>query len=148
MEPLNNISGIILAGGKSARMHQNKAFLEIDGVPLIHIIYSLFKDIFKEIIIVSDQINLFYNFDVKLYSDIFPNKGVLGGLYTGIYHSSFHYSFCTACDMPFLNKSLIQHLIQCIKGEDVIVPKTFDGFQPLHAFYSKNCLGFMKQSLD
>ena len=149
MESKNNITGIILSGGKSIRMGENKAFIKIDGVPIINRIYALFKELFQEIIIVTDQKELFANFDSKIYPDLIPNKGVLGGLYTGIFFSTFHYSFCVACDMPFIKKSLVQYLIKNIKeDEDVIVPRTKDGLQPLHAIYSKNCLDSIKMIIE
>jgi molybdenum cofactor guanylyltransferase len=136
----NKITGIILSGGKSIRMGQNKAFIQIEGVPIIKRIYDLFEELFQEVIIVTNQKNLFSNFDSKIYSDLIPNKGALGGLYTGIFLSSFQYSFCVACDMPFVKKTLVQYLIKNIVDEDVIVPRTKDGLQPLHAVYSKNCI--------
>jgi molybdopterin-guanine dinucleotide biosynthesis protein A len=138
-------TGIILSGGKSIRMGENKAFIEIDGVPIIRRIHNLFKELFQEIIIVTNQKELFSNFETKIYSDIFPNKGVLGGLYTGIFFSTFNFSFCVACDMPFIKKSLVQFLLNHIKEDDVIVPQTKDGLQPLHAIYSKNCLDPIKK---
>jgi len=122
-------------------MGENKAFIEIEGVPIIRRIYDLFKELFQEIIIVTNQKELFSNFDSKIYSDLLPNKGVLGGLYTGIFLSKFNYSFCVACDMPFIKKPLVQYLMNQIQDDDVIVPRTKDGLQPLHAIYSKNCLG-------
>jgi molybdenum cofactor guanylyltransferase len=145
LESKNKITGIILSGGKSVRMGENKAFIEIEGVPIIHTIYTLFKDLFQEVIIVANQKELFSNFNSKIYSDLLPNKGVLGGLYTGLFYSTFNYSFCVACDMPYIKKSLVQYLIQRIKDEDVIVPRTKDGLQPLHAIYSKNCLDPIKK---
>ena len=148
MESKNKITGIILSGGKSIRMGENKAFIEIEGVPIIHTIYTLFKDLFQEVIIVANQKELFSNFNSKIYSDLLPNKGVLGGLYTGLFYSTFNYSFCVACDMPFIKISLVQYLIQRIKDEDVIVPRTKDGLQPLHAFYSKNCLDPIKKIIE
>jgi molybdenum cofactor guanylyltransferase len=145
LESKNKITGIILSGGKNVRMGENKAFIEIEGVPIIHTIYTLFKDLFQEVIIVANQKELFSNFNSKIYSDLLPNKGVLGGLYTGLFYSTFNYSFCVACDMPYIKKSLVQYLIQRIKDEDVIVPRTKDGLQPLHAIYSKNCLDPIKK---
>jgi len=142
------MTGIILSGGKSLRMGENKAFIEIEGVPIIQRIYTLFKELFHEVIIVTNQIELFKKFDSKIYSDLLPNKGALGGLYTGLFFSNFHYSFCVACDMPFLNKSLVQYLIKRIGDEDVIVPRTKDGLQPLHAIYSKNCLDPIKEIIE
>lgn len=134
------ITGIILSGGKSIRMGQDKAFIKINGITIIQRIYNVFKKLFEEIIIVTNDKAPFLGFDAKIFSDLIPKKGVLGGLYTGLFFSSFQYSFCVACDMPFLNELLIRFLIQNIENYDVIVPYTMDGFHPLHAIYSKNCL--------
>jgi molybdopterin-guanine dinucleotide biosynthesis protein A len=142
------ISGIILSGGKSIRMGENKAFIKVDGVPIINRIHDLFKELFQEVIIVTNHKGIFKDFDSKIYSDLIPNKGALGGLYTGIFFSSFHYSFCVACDMPFIKKSLVQYLINNIEDEDVIIPRTKDGLQPLHAIYSKKCLDPIKSTIE
>jgi len=136
----NRITGIILSGGKSIRMGENKSFIEIEGIPIISRIHSLFERLFDEVIIVTNQKELYRTFKAKIYSDLFPNGGVIGGLYTGLFFSSFRYSFCVASDMPFLKESLIKYLIENMEDYDVIVPRTKDGLQPLHAFYSKNCL--------
>lgn len=130
-------------------MGENKAFIKVDGVPIINRIYDLFKELFQEVIIVTNQKGIFDNLDTKIYSDLIPDKGALGGLYTGIFFSSFHYSFCVACDMPFIKKSLVQYLINNIaEDEDVIIPRTKDGLQPLHAIYSKKCLVPIKSTID
>ena len=148
LETKSNITGIILSGGKSIRMGENKAFIDIEGIPIINRIHTLFKRLFQEIIIVTNQKELFSRLDAKIYSDLIPNCGVLAGLYTGLFFSSFSYSFCVACDMPFLNKSLIEYLINKIDDSDVIVPKTQDGLQPLHAIYSKNCLEPIRRTIE
>jgi len=129
-------------------MGENKAFIKVDGLPIIKRIYDLFKELFQEVIIVTNQKEIFRNFDSTIYEDLLPNKGVLGGLYTGIFFSTYHYAFCVACDMPFVKKALVQYLIKNIGDEDVIVPRTRDGLQPLHAIYSKNCLGAIERSIE
>jgi molybdopterin-guanine dinucleotide biosynthesis protein A len=143
-----DFTGVILSGGKSTRMGENKAFIEIEGIPIIHRIHTLFEKLFKEIIIVTDQKGRFSNINAKIYSDLFPNKGVLGGIYTGLFFSTFQYAFCVACDMPFLKESIIKFLMKKIKGYEVVVPKTKDGLQPLHAIYSKNCLEPIKKIIE
>jgi len=148
LEPKHPISGIILSGGKSIRMGENKAFIKVDGHPIINRICDLFKELFQEVIIVTNQEDIFSDFGSKIYSDLIPDKGALGGLYTGIFFSTFYYSFCVACDMPFIKKSLVQYLIKNIEDEDVIVPRTNDGLQPLHAIYSKKCLDPIKTTID
>lgn len=129
-------------------MGEDKAFIQIEGVPIISRIYDLFKELFQEVIIVTNQKELFRDFDSKIREDLIPDKGALGGLYTGIFFSSFQYSFCVACDMPFIKKSLVQYLIKNIQYDDVVVPRTKDGFQPLHAIYSKNCLDPIKKIIE
>jgi molybdopterin-guanine dinucleotide biosynthesis protein A len=143
-----NLSGIILSGGKSTRMGENKAFIEIEGVPIIRRIQSVFERLFDEIIIVTDQKEIFSSLNAKIYEDLIPNRGVLGGLYTGLFFSSFGFSFYVACDMPFLKEPVIKFLIENIDGYDAVVPKTKDGLQPLHAIYSKNCLEPVKKIID
>jgi molybdenum cofactor guanylyltransferase len=142
------MTGVILSGGKSIRMGKNKAFIQVEGVPIIERIHNLFRELFQEVIIVTNEKDLFSNFDSKIFSDLIPGKGALGGLYTGIVFSSFDYSFCVACDMPFIKKSLVKYLIENVANEDVIVPRTKDGLQPLHAIYSKSCVGPIKKSIE
>jgi len=129
-------------------MGKNKAFLKIEGVPIINRICALFNELFQEVIIVTNEKELFKNLHSKIYTDILRNKGALGGLYTGIYFSNFDYSFCVACDMPFIKKPLVEFLVKNIGDEDVIVPRTEDGLQPLHALYSKNCLNPIKKIIE
>ncbi len=142
------MTGIILSGGKSLRMGENKAFIQFEGIPIIKRIYDLFRGLFQEIIIVTNQKELFSDFDSKIFSDLIPDRGVLGGLYTGIFFSTFSYSFCVACDMPFIKKAVVQYLIENTEGYDAIVPRTSDGLQPLHAIYSKNCLDPIRKIME
>ena len=148
LECVTKISGIILSGGKSSRMGKNKAFIEIDGVPIIQRIHTLFKSLFSETVIVTNEVELFRNLEAKIYRDLIPNQGALGGLYTGIYYSSLSHAFCVACDMPFLKSSVIRYLIHKMEGYDVVVPRTEDGLEPLHAIYSKNCLDPIRKILE
>jgi len=142
------MTGIILAGGKSRRMGRNKAFIDSGGVPFFERVYRVFKEIFSEIIIVTNDVLPFERYEAILQRDIILNKGALGGLYTGLLHSSNYQAFCSACDMPFLNPRVIEYMTQERDEYDVIVPKTHDGLHPLHAIYSKKCLNPMRQLLD
>ncbi len=144
----HNLTGIILSGGKSFRMGENKAFIKIEGAPIIQRIQTLFERLFDEIIIVTHEKDLFSNLRAKIYSDLIPHQGALGGLYTGLFFSSFPFSFCVACDMPFLNESVIKYLIKNIENSDIVIPKTRDGLHPLHAIYSKKCIDPIKKMMD
>jgi molybdopterin-guanine dinucleotide biosynthesis protein A len=143
-----DITGIILSGGKSTRMGRNKAFITVESVPIIQRIHSVFTNLFNEIIVVTNEKNLLFDLDATIHIDLVSGLGALGGLYTGLFYSSFPYSFCVACDMPFLKRKVIAYLIQQAENFDVVVPRTQDGLQPLHALYSKNCLEPIKTTLD
>lgn len=144
----NVMTGIILSGGKSLRMGENKAFILIEGVPIIQRIFQLFHCLFQEVLIITNQKEVYQHINAKVYNDLQPNLGVLGGVYTGLYYATFPYAFVAACDMPYLKAPVIKYLIDHINGFDVVVPKTPDGLQPLHAVYSKNCLEPIKRVLD
>ena len=142
------MTGIILAGGRSKRMGENKAFIDAVGIPLFERVYRVFEEIFSEIIIVANDARPFKRYEARFQKDVILNKGALGGLYTGLLHSSSYHTFCSACDMPLLNPLLIKYMTKEKDEYDVIVPKTPDGLHPLHAIYSKQCLIPIKQLLN
>jgi molybdenum cofactor guanylyltransferase len=141
------ITGIILAGGKNLRMGRNKAFLEINGQRIIDRTKNLFLEIFDEVLLVTNSPLEYIDLNLRTVADLIPDKGSLGGIYTGLFHSSHAHAFVTACDMPFLNHGLIRRLSQLAPDYDIVIPKTEDGLQPLHAIYSQRCLPFMEELL-
>jgi len=142
------ITGIILAGGKNLRMGRNKAFLEINGRRIIDRTKDLFLEIFDEVLVVTNSPLEYANLGLRVVADLIPDKGSLGGVYTGLFHASHARAFVAACDMPFLSRSLIEHLLELSPKFDIVIPRTDDGLQPLHAVYSQNCLPFMEELLS
>ena len=140
MRPKSPITGVVLSGGKNLRMGENKAFIKIGGIPIIQRTLDLFQHLFQEIIIVTNEQELYVEFNAKIYRDLTPNGGALAALHTGLFYSSFPYSFAVGCDMPYLKESVIDYLVQRAEGYDVTIPRTPDGLQPLHAIYSKSCM--------
>ena len=138
------ITGIILAGGKNLRMGKNKAFLEVRGERIIDRTKNLFRALFDEVLLVTNSLPDYLDLNLRMVADLYAGKGALGGIYSGLFHASHSHAFVAACDMPFLNKDLIRHLIDLSPGYDIVIPKTEDGWQPLHAVYSKKCLPFME----
>jgi len=143
-----NASGIILAGGKNTRMGQNKSFLSINGERLIDKTLNLYRQIFTDIIIVTNDPLSYIEFtDAAIATDIYRGKGPLGGIYTGLFYAKNDYAFVCPCDMPFLKKDFVDYLLAQNGKCDVIVPETAEGYQPLHAVYSRNCLPSIKRLL-
>ncbi|MBI3584687.1 MAG: molybdenum cofactor guanylyltransferase [Nitrospinae bacterium] len=138
------MTGVILAGGRNSRIGLKKAFLEIGGKRIIDRTAEIYKRIFKEILIISNTPHEYKYLGVKVYTDLIPHRGSLGGIYTGIYYLKSDCVFFAACDMPFLDEKVIRHIISKTDDYDVIVPYFKHRLHPLHAVYSKRCLPAIK----
>ena len=138
------MTGLALAGGRSGRMGANKALLEFGGVRIIERLLRTIRPLSPEIVIVANDPDTYADLGVPVWPDRIPEKGALGGIYTAVFHSTFPQTFCIACDMPFPNRAVIAYLRDLAFGYDVVVPRTADGYQPLHAVYSKTCLPHME----
>ncbi len=142
------MNAVILAGGKSSRMGSNKAFLKVKGKAFIEHQIDLLREIFNEITISANTPEEYKHLNVPIVPDIYPDKGPLGGIHTSLIHSKSFHTFILACDMPFVEIELIKQLQGFIEGHDVVVPQSKKGLEPLHAFYSKNCIAPIKKELD
>ena len=142
------VSGIILAGGRSRRMGENKALLLIDGQRIIDRVAGVLCGIFQEVMIVGVGPESCPFSRLPCVPDIRPGCGSLGGIFTGLSASLFPRAFFVACDMPFLRVELIRYLISIDPEADVVIPGTEEGMQPLHAVYSRRCIPHIKELLD
>ena len=141
------MTGIILAGGENRRMGTDKAFLEINGKPLVERILAVFSMLFTRIIVVTNTPDRYRSYDVEAVPDALDIRGPLTGIYSGLQRSSDEYNFVAACDMPFLNPGLISYMEEIAVGQDAVVPK-FNGFlEPLHAIYRRRILPIMEAQI-
>ncbi len=143
-----DITCIILAGGRSRRMGRDKAFIQVAGVRLFDYVYSRCRSFFSEVVVVTNWPRQFQGYHALIVADEVQGAGSLGGLYTGLLWAKHYYAFCVACDMPFLRPEVIAHLVAKKNNYDVVIPKTKEGLEPLHALYSKKCIEPIKTLLD
>jgi molybdenum cofactor guanylyltransferase len=148
MNDQNNITGILLSGGENSRMGVNKAFLTLEGERLVDRTVRIFKDLFRDVILVTNAPLDYLDLDVQIVTDIYKGKKALGGIYTGLFYASGDHAFVAACDMPFLNRSFIEFMMAQSAGQDIVVPESAKGLQPLHAIYAKKCLPNIKRLLE
>jgi len=100
-----DISGIILAGGKSSRMGTNKAFLQINGVIMIERVARVLTGVCSKVIISGDE-KTYSNLGYRVVPDIYPGCGPLSGIYAGLLATANHYIFISACDTPYQTQQL------------------------------------------
>ncbi len=143
----SDITGVILVGGKSRRMGQDKAFLEVDGRPIFERLLEVFRTCFSRLLLIGDREERFAGYGLPVLPDLYPGSA-LGGLYTGLFHAQTDYVFVTSCDLPFPNGELIRHLSSLREGYDAVVPVTAGGYEPLFALYAKSCLGPIRELLE
>ncbi|MDY2582926.1 MAG: molybdenum cofactor guanylyltransferase, partial [Clostridium perfringens] len=103
-------SAAILAGGKSSRMnYRNKAFLKYEEDYFIERIIKALED-YEEIIIISNNPEEYTEFGLKVFKDIYPSQGPLSGIHSALNHIKNDYCLVVACDMPFINKEVVNYL--------------------------------------
>jgi len=145
------VTSIVLAGGKNLRLGRNKTLETICGKTLIERVIERLRLITSRILVVTSQEQPVFAFtgEIEVLADIYPGKGPIGGIYTGLLASPSLYSVVVACDMPFLNTELLSYMIELSPGFDAVVPRLEEGMlEPLCAVYSRSCLGVMKAELE
>ena len=148
-----NIACAIMAGGENRRYNgKDKSFVEISGRPLIEMILKVVEDIFDEIIIVTNNPESYriYNHRCKIISDKIKNIGPLGGFYTAMINTSKNAIFYLPCDMPFINKEIINSQIKFFVENncEVLQPKVGNLLEPMHSIYKTNLSKKLKKFLE
>lgn len=135
-----NLTGLVLAGGASQRMGREKAFLELDGRPLVQIVIEQMKEVCDQVIIVSGDVTPYTEFGVGLAQDHFSGVGVLGGLHAGLTVAAHDLTLAVGCDMPFLKPAVLRAFVGWAEGYDVTVLRHNGYVEPLHGAYRRSCL--------
>jgi molybdenum cofactor guanylyltransferase len=133
---------IVLCGGRSRRFGADKAACVVGGATLMERVVSVLSVFDREIIFVgasplpAPQPGKIMS---RWASDVYPGAGPLGAVYSGLSVSSRPYNLVVACDMPFLNRELLSHMMAAASGYDLVIPRSGDYVEPLHAVYARGC---------
>ena len=144
---MNDITGVILAGGKSTRMGENKAFVPFAGKPIIEILIGRLSDIFKDVIIIANKPEPYLKYGLDVIKDAVKPCGPLGGIYTALTFSKTRLNFVVACDMPFFNKDIARFMVNEASRYDAVIPRHAGRLEPLCAVYSENCIAPIEKEI-
>jgi molybdopterin-guanine dinucleotide biosynthesis protein A len=136
----SDITGVILAGGKSSRMGVNKSFLKLGSQTIIERIVDLMKSIFSEVIIITNNPDEYKFLNLPLYEDIYKWKGPLAGIHSALTHSQTDIIFVLSCDVPLMSKEMIEHIIEYKTDKSIVFCEAAGYHQPLVGIYSKKIL--------
>ena len=146
-------TSIVLAGGKGKRLGKNK-LLEVVGQRLLlqRVVDSLIP-ISRRILLVTAPGQTIpaiqaSETDMAAVADVYPGKGPLGGIYTGLSATDSVHVLVVAADMPFLNSDLLRHLVRLSTGFDAVMPRVGGEIEPLHAVYSRACLPAIQEQIE
>ncbi|MFQ5944695.1 MAG: molybdenum cofactor guanylyltransferase [Anaerolineae bacterium] len=144
------LSIVIQAGGASRRMGQDKALVPFLGRTLLEYVLDQIAGFGSETLIITNRPETYEKFGVQLRSDVLPGLGALGGLYSAIYHAEHDRCLLLACDMPFVNRPLLRHMVSLVADHDAVVPRLepAEFAEPFRAVYRKSCLGPLRTALE
>ena len=154
------VTGVILAGGKSRRMGQNKALIQLGDNSLVEHVICRMRLVVDELLLITNTPAEYAHLDVPMYDDIIRDTGALGGIYTGLTYASSDAVLCVGCDNPFLVPNLLTYLVSVLGEYDAVMPYTYREnparrskedqitLQTLCAAYSKRCLPIIELMLQ
>ncbi len=152
---MTKLAVLILAGGRSRRMGQDKLWLPLAGVPLVEWVVRRMLPLAGEILFSADASERFEalaaalsagGVPARVVPDIIPAAGPLAGLHAGLSAARYDLLLALAADMPFVNLALIAEMIGLAAGYDAVIPQTphpatgEPAWEPLHALYRRSCL--------
>ena len=142
------ITGIILAGGKSRRMGREKGLVEFMGLPLIeHALEEMQKPAGQ--ILISANTKAYDQYGFQVVYDIYPDSGPMGGIYSCLTQSGTEHNLVLSCDTPFVTEELFRHLLRHSEGFDIVAPwHGGEHYEPLCAYYSKSVLPVMESFMQ
>ncbi len=149
---------LILAGGKSQRFQSfDKCFVTLNNKPIIQHAIDNLSSVADEIIVAirdkqqGERIREKIPNEIVLVFDTLNGFGPLAGVLSGLERASFPYSFVVGCDMPFINRKVVEFLFEVAERDnyDAVVPRWENGMvEPLHAVYKREpTLAAVKDSI-
>ena len=135
----NKLTAIILAGGKSRRMMQDKGLVLLNGKSMIEYILKEAKMLTDKIIIITGN-PAYHHFGYPCYNDLIADCGPMGGIYSALHYTTTLKNLVFSCDIPFVSSKILSTLANHTDKEEVLVPEHNGMLEPLCAIYDKCCI--------
>jgi molybdopterin-guanine dinucleotide biosynthesis protein A len=145
---ITDVTGVLLAGGKSRRMGEDKRFILVGQRTLFERSCTVLCELFEQVCVVIAQDSAALNAEVPVVRDLIPDCGSLGGLYTGLQWAKTQRIFLAACDMPFLHSDVIRYMARQNDQRDIVIGRWDGRLQPTHAIYSRKCIPVIEEMIN
>ncbi len=143
----SNVTGFVLAGGKSSRMGQDKAFLQFRRTSLIDYPIQLLRALTCDVRIIGAP-SKYASLGLSVVPDCVESVGPASGIYTALKASPTALALVLACDMPLMRVEFLNLLLTKAPQADAVMMRFEDGWiEPLCATFSTNCLQALEKNL-
>src|SRR5438270_10466499 len=141
------VTGFVLAGGRSSRMGANKAFLTLEGKPLIEHAKSILDSVCGQVFILGQR--ALYGRFGQCYEDVYPDCGPLSGIHAALLNSQTEWILVTAVDTPFITAELLDYLVERAVNSSALVTAPCVGghVQPLCTVFHHSFLPIVEAAL-
>ena len=137
------------AGGQSTRMGRDKGLLPFMGIPMYQYIVNQVLPLSEDVFIITNNVADYSSYDGRVLPDKIPGIGALGGLHAALTYAKHDLCLVLACDMPFINTTLIDCLLGVSDGADVVIPELGpELLEPFRAVYRKSCLAAVERAIQ
>lgn len=143
-----NLTGFVLAGGKSSRFGSDKSLAPINGKPMISYSLDLLKSCCQAVYVNRGKKEKEVYPDIDSIGDLIPDIGPMGGIYSCLNASATDYNLILTCDMPGLSSEMIKRIIDVWQRgrHEIIISKDREGnLYPFPGIYSKACIPVLRQ---
>ncbi|MBK7130765.1 MAG: molybdenum cofactor guanylyltransferase [Crocinitomicaceae bacterium] len=147
MAVFHQVGVILLAGGKSSRMGQDKGLMNLDNKPMISHVLEQAQKISDHILLVAND-DAYSQFGYPVFKDDYHELGPMAGIYTGLRNSGYEYNLVLSCDIPFIHQGVLEFLVESCQGNDITVAEFQGKLHPLTAVYRKSCLDVLKKNIE
>ncbi|WP_292009729.1 molybdenum cofactor guanylyltransferase [Chryseobacterium sp.] len=139
------MKAIVLAGGNSSRMGQNKALMKLGNQPVIQYAIDNLSRVFDEVYISGSSLE--YPFFKNIIEDSVQSRGPIGGIYSALEYCREDIFVCS-CDMPFISVKLIEDILSKKAEERINVLRYGDKIYPTLGIYPYSAIEVIKQSIE
>ena len=140
------MGGIVLAGGESRRMGQDKGLVAFRGRPMAGHVIEVLKGVVDEVVVVAHGEG-YGQFGVRVVGDAVRGEGPVRGLVSGLEASGCAVNVVVSCDVPLLDREVLSWLLYVYKGEGVLVVRQVERVHPLIGIYHRSVLEGMRELL-
>lgn len=136
---ISNITGVVMAGGKSQRMGTDKGLMDFKGKPMAQYSIDVLQSVFEKVAISSNNPD-YTRFGIPVFGDEYFDCGPICGLHATLKYIDTEYVFILSCDTPYVDKETVLLLLTHLASNSIVVPEVEGKLEPLCGLYSKMLL--------